>query len=203
MSSSLTVEEGFQKGNQMEWDQAVAKLAALAMQEDACCLQMGDHLNVIEKQWKGRGKMKLAAQEAGVTWALARQRSWVAKRIMPGHPLRDTPLTYCHLRAVAGTNDPEGWGMKALQNNWSLAKLKEEIDLAEDKQAQQTGETCIYCEAAMSEEMEIVSFRVGQKRTSRCCGIVCAAKLFERMVKEQDNDTTPAMMVSEDEAFSL
>lgn len=203
MSNTSEVLPAIQKENQMQWTQAVSKLAELAMQEDACCLQMGDHLNVIEGQWKSRSKMKLAAQEAGVTWSLARQRSWVAKQIPPYHPLRETQLTYCHLRAVAGTKDPEKWGLLAVQNNWSVAMLKEQIDLAEDKEAQQTGEICIFCETAMDEGMEIVSFRIGQRKTLRCCSCQCAADYLRREVEQAaGGDLAPAIL-AENESFSL
>jgi hypothetical protein len=184
----------------MEWAQAVALLAEIATREDACCLQMGDHLNVIETQFKGRNRMKLAAAEAGVTWALARQRSWVAKRVPPGSPLRDTQLTYCHLRAVAGTKDPLKWGMLALANNWSVAQIKEEIDKAGDKEAQQSGEPCVFCEAAMTEEMEIISFRMGSERTRRVCSPICAIGFFRRVA---DGGTTPLDLIDSAETFSL
>lgn len=208
MSTTLPVTPEFQQESQMQWTQAVSRLADLAMQEDSCCLQMGDHLNVIEKQWGGRNKMKLAAQEAGVTWALARQRSWVAKRIAPGHNLRDTQLSYSHLRQIANTKDPDKWGALTIENNWTVSRLKEEIELAEDKQAQATGETCCFCELAFTEELEIVSFRIGREKARRCCGIGCAAGIFDRMIKEAAGlDELPASLKGipsvEDDTFNL
>jgi hypothetical protein len=184
----------------MEWTQAVALLAEIATQEDACALQMGDHLNYIETQFKGRQKMKLAAQEAGVTWSLARQRSWVAKRIPPSNPLRGTQLSYCHLRALANTDDPLKWGNLALANNWSVARLKEEIDKAGDKKALEDGDPCSYCEAAMTEEMELVSLRIGREQTRRFCSCSCGASYLQRIA---DGGTAPLGLIDSTETFSL
>jgi hypothetical protein len=146
---------------------------------------MGDHLNAIEQLGGSRDQLRRAAQEAGITWSLARQRSWVARRIPPNHPLRGTHLGYSHLRAVASTDDPLKWGNLALEENWSVARLKVEIDRAGDRKAREEGYPCVRCEQPLNEEIETVSFRIGQEKTARCCSLVCAAAYFAERANEE------------------
>jgi ParB-like chromosome segregation protein Spo0J len=119
-----------------EREAAVSKLAELARQEDN--LGLGDHLRAIEKTWD-RKVIRQVAEEAGIKWEHARQTFWVSKKIPPGHPLRQTHLTYSHLRAVADTDDPEKWGLLAVENNWSVARLKKEIDKSAGKKVPEKG----------------------------------------------------------------
>lgn len=183
--------------NTTQWTQDVALLAEIATQEDNCCLQMGDHLNVIEKRW-GRNRMKPAAQEAGVTWALARQRSWVSKRIPPGDPLRETKLSYSHLRQLANTDDPMKWGNLVLANNWTVATLKDEIDKAGDRKALEDGLPCIYCEKPISNE--VISLRIGQEKPTLYCSLACVIDMANRLIVECRPRAAAFQL---DDAFSL
>jgi hypothetical protein len=85
---------------------------------------------------------------------------------------------------VASTGDPLKWGNLALEKNWSVARLKEEIDRAGDRKAGEDGDPRIRCEQPLDEELQRVSFRIGQEKPARCCSLVCAAAYFAERANE-------------------
>lgn len=166
-----------------DWNQLVGEIARLAMAEDQSALAIGDRLVRIEDEW-GKGHVKKAAEQAGLVWTTAKQRAWVARKIPPGHRLRSLSLTFCHLRTIAATSDPESWAEKALEHEWSVATLRGEIERAGDLQARAVGDPCIQCERSLEFSTRIVSFVVEGARRARCCSPVCARDYFTELVAE-------------------
>jgi hypothetical protein len=97
------------------WDEIVDSIAQLAVSEDEAALLMGDRFLELERRF-GKQTLRKAADEAGVTWSLAKLRFWVARKIPVGNPIRESKLSFNHLAAVAGTDDMEKWINLALKD---------------------------------------------------------------------------------------
>ena len=107
------------------WATAVSALKALVKPED--CWDLGDQLFKIQTEW-GRKKALKVALEAGHGRSKARQRIWMSETFPAGDPIREMKLTYSHLRELPATADPLKWATLASENDWPVAKLKEEIE---------------------------------------------------------------------------
>lgn len=166
-----------------DWNQLVGEISRLAEQDDQNALEMGDRLLAIEAAW-GKAHVKTAAEQAGVNWSVARQRCWVSRRVPKGHPLRALPLTFCHLRTLATTDDPEQWAQQVVEHQWSVATLREKIERAGDQKAQIDGDPCIQCERSLAGAKEIVSFIIGGAKRARCCSLPCAVAYFQELVQD-------------------
>jgi hypothetical protein len=167
-----------------ELSQLVQEIAALAAQDDRNALEMGDKLLQIEDEY-GKDRVKLATDQAGVNWSVARQRLWVSRRIPKGSRLRSLPLTFCHLRTLAATENPESWADRVLANRWSVATLRAEIERAGDRKAVEAGDPCIQCERSLAEGKRTVAFSIDGGQRARCCSTQCALAYFQEMVAEE------------------
>jgi len=175
------------------WDQMLTKLNQLMMTEDQNCMEMGDLLLDMETQF-GRPNAIEAAEQCHVGKQVARQRMWVAKRFPKGHALRNTHLTFCHLRVLAkleSGDDVQKWANQAMKEQWSVARLMKEMEATSDEQAQEQGQPCIQCETPLPEEGEIVSFAIGREKRARCCTVGCAAKYFLERAEEKQRAADP------------
>jgi len=163
-----------------KWDQLLQKLNHYVQKEFDTIFEIGDLFLDIESGY-GKGAVSKAAKSCGVSTSVARQRLWVSRKIPKTSKLRSSTLSYSQLRAIAGTDDVEGWGNKCLANNWSVAELQEELDKNNAVKAQEDGLPCNYCEQPLSSNKEIVTVRVGNKKSQRYCSVDCAYKALERL----------------------
>ena len=175
-----------------EYSQLVAEISQLQQVDDETALEMGDRLLEVESLY-GKVALKKAAGDAGVTWSVARQRHWVARKIPRDSKLRNylktTHLTFSHLRAIASTAEPEKWADAAVKGGLSVAALVEKIEQKDAKTAQEEGELCIECEKSLTDSNEMVSFTIMGRGKARCCSVVCAAAYFiELSDSTQDGD---------------
>ena len=178
-------------GNQVvstkrDWTDIVQELSHLVEKEDETVLHIGDILGEVEDTY-GKKFVDEAAKACKISNSVARQRLWVSKRIPKDSDLRTSGLTYSHLRAVAGTSDIDDWGQKAIDNDWTVAQLKEEIDKAGDDTAKAEGKPCNYCEQPLPIDGEIVSIRIGAQRIQRYCGVECASLYLGNLVTKEEN----------------
>jgi hypothetical protein len=111
----------------------------------------------------------------------------VASRIPQGHRLRSSILTFGHFRVLVKMEDVEleTWADKAINEDWSVARLTAELEAAGDQKAVQDGQPCIQCTETLSESGEIVAFTVKGMR-ARCCNFKCAAEYFTERAAEQN-----------------
>jgi hypothetical protein len=192
---------GIHQQAKREYTQIVSEISQLQQVTDETALEMGDRFHELEIA-HGKEAARKGADDAGVTWSVARQRLWVAKRIPQGHKLRayltDTHLNFSHLRAIAATENPEEWADKAVEQGWSVAKLVGAINEAGDKKAQEEGDPCIQCNEPLPEVGEIVSFNITGRGRARCCSVAHAAAYFAELtagdgLPVQEPDLDPFM----------
>lgn len=180
------VVQQIEQDQQRTWDEIVDEIAQLALSEDETALQMGDRFLELEQRF-GSKHLKKAAEDACVTWSLAKLRLWVSRKIPTGHPIRDSRLSFNHLAAIAGTDNMEHWTNVALKEQLSVAKLREAINVAGDNKAQEQGEPCLQCEKPLPKTGDIVAFTVGKEPRRRLCNVECAMHYFVRRTAERED----------------
>jgi hypothetical protein len=167
---------------QQDWQQRVERLARLAVEEDKRALEMGDEFLEIEEIF-GKDLVVRAAAQSGIKCATARQRVNISRKIPKGHYLRETQLSYSHLRVLTYAEDEEkmeAWGKRAIDNSWTVEELDEAMKQEGDVQAQSMGIPCTNpaCGRLIESKEEMISFsRLGEKR-GRLCSVKCARDYF-------------------------
>lgn len=170
-----------------EWQEIIDRIAKIAVDEDKGALSMGDLFLEVEEKF-GRKYVKKAVAATGVSWSKARQRLAVSKKIPKGHFLRNSPLSFCHLRAIVATDNMEYWANKALENQWGIEKLREEIESKGDETAIESETAiCIECEQSITSLETMISFNRHRQRKSRLCSPKCAVKYFDTLEEDNEN----------------
>lgn len=168
------------------WIQIVTEIAQIASQEDQHALEMGDRFVEIERRFDRR-RLKAAAEQAGVSWSLARQRHWTSSKIPPDSALRQLPLTFTHLRVLAGVEDgalQETLAQQAVENAWSAAQLISAVENRGVQRRAEEGQSCIQCEQAVNEEGPVISFKIHGGARAQLCGPQCAVNYFTELAEQ-------------------
>jgi len=184
MSTETLVTEETLSPERRDWQLILQDLQLIEEQEENAALRMGDILVEIEDSY-GKEKVWEAADKLQLEKSKVKQRLWVSRKIPKGHWLRDTHLKFSHLRAIAGTEDIDTWGEKALHDKLSVSQLTEQIAQAGDTNAKLQGDPCAYvkCGQPLPEDGTIVSFRIGHEKTARCCSLACTSAHFQSLLQ--------------------
>ena len=153
-----------------DWVATVTEIAQLAHRDDENALALGDRLVRLEQRY-GAECLRLAADQAGITWSCLYGRYRVARAFPPEHSVRRLPLTFSHLRALIDVPDTLLWARKATESQWSTRRLHAELELALGRQAQAGGERCRECRSPLGEAWVALQ-RAGERRV-RCCSPAC------------------------------
>lgn len=184
-----------------DYQEIVDELSVLLQDEDKAAFRMGDVFVEIEDTF-GKDQLWSAAKSLRITETKVRQRLWVSRKIPEGHKLRNTHLSYSHLREIAGTDDMEHWADVALKGNLTVAQLSEQIDYSGTKQAIDGQDVCALesCKnpLVIDNILDIVSFRIGKEKKRRCCSVACAAKYFTAYDEDDDELDITDVPVDED-----
>jgi len=153
-----------------DWALRVTEIAQLAQQEDESALAMGDRLVALERRY-GPSSLPLVASQAGISMSCIYGRHRVARLFPPEHPVRRLPLSFSHLLVLLGVDDPVVWAQRAVESQWSVRRLRDEVDQALGQQARATGERCRECREPLGEAWVALQ-RAGERRV-RCCSPKC------------------------------
>jgi hypothetical protein len=166
------------------WQDFVEEIEKIDVQETQGALRMGDLFILAEETYGPKNLQKLA-ENAGVSWSVARQRLWVSKRIPKDSIVRKMKaLTFGHLRALAATDKQEEWATKVETEDLTVRDLIEAIDQSGDKRKVENGfASCADCGTdivAGSETYVAVSLAGGKRNL--CCNAACAINYLNRAV---------------------
>lgn len=168
-----------------EWKQYVDEIALLAVEEDKRALDMGDVFLEVEGVF-GKDLVYEMASQAGVGRMKARQRLNVSRKIPKGHYLRETHLTFSHLRLLAPLSEKmDEWGKECLDKSWSVEELEEQLKVAGDIKAQEMGVLCGHCNQAIPSREKMVAFSIHGQKRGRLCGVACAKGFFVARAEEE------------------
>lgn len=173
-----------------EWKHYVERIARLAVEEDRNALAMGDEFLEVEQTF-GKERVYEMAAQTGVGKAKARQRVAVSRKIPKDHPLRNTHLSFSHLRVLVTTNDKmEEWADLCLKNEWTVEELDEQIKQTGDAEAQEDGIPCIQCKDPIRLKETMICFSIQGQKRGRLCGPRCAEIYFHALAETQTEDSS-------------
>jgi len=118
----------------LSYDEALAALQELEATDKLTAFAVGDIVHGLVAQG-GPQVCKRVAVDLGRSLAWVRQRDLVAEVFPPDVRTRlwhgeepPPPVVWRHHWVAAGTDDPEGWLLKAIANEWSTRQLEEAIN---------------------------------------------------------------------------
>jgi hypothetical protein len=195
---SAGIVENVEAQQSANWEVLVQQIAKLDVQETQNALHMGDLLIEVEESF-GDKHLQKAAEQAGVSWSVARQRHWVSKRIPKDHPVRKMKsLSFGHLRALAATQEPLKWAKLAEEENLTVRDLTEKIAQNDDVEKIVNGMgACAACtKQVLSEAYVAITLPHGKRQL--CCNNACGIQfLLQQGAPETDPFPAPTETPSE------
>jgi hypothetical protein len=111
------------------WDELIDQCRVCLTDELSARFELGDTLDQIAHQFS-EDHLKRAARELCVGESFAKQHRWAATRFPVGHPMRSSPLSYSHVRALAGLDNDDVVQQlhdQGVKSKWTVAQLKAQI----------------------------------------------------------------------------
>jgi len=139
------------------WDRGEIALEVLALHNES----------------KDAGILEAFLKTTGESKTLLYQCSWVVKSFRDCKSVLNLPgLSWSHYRTAAGAPDPEHWISKAFEGEWTVKRLKDEMDAAKVEKKIQEGAACVRCQCKIQESaVRVLIDRKGKLFCSpRCAG---------------------------------
>jgi len=175
-----------------EWEELISSWMTVQELGDQSNWTLGDIANEVErcfgksKDTNGETPLDKFANSVGERKETVRQYAWVS-RAFPKRVDRVTGLSWSHYRAAAkmskdGTQMT--WIDEAVKNDWTVARLIEEIKNVQDAASVENGRPCSQCGGLLPESGSYHVRQDGHKVASLCSTRCLTAWAYERAKNE-------------------
>ena len=179
------------------WEEYVSSWITIQDLKGASQWTLGDIANEVVRAFSGpgdkRGKVALEkfAESVGERKETVRQYAWVS-RTFSSHADRQTDLSYSHYRATVKTEAPMVWIDTAVKENWTVARLIEEIKNVQDATSVEQGRPCDFCGTPIP---ETGAYHVRQNglKIGCLCSARCGVGWFLEKAKQEEEQINANM----------
>jgi hypothetical protein len=175
-----------------EWEELISSWITVQELGDQSNWTLGDIATEVvrcfgkSKDSNGETPLDKFSNSVGERKETVRQYDWVS-RAFPKRANRTTGLSWSHYRAAAKMSK-EGtqmtWIDEAVRNDWTVAKLIEEIKNVQDATSAAEGEPCAFCGAPIP-ETGAYHLRQNGRKVAALCSTLCGCKWFYERAKNE------------------
>lgn len=132
---------------------------------------------------KSAGTLDVFLRTTGESKTLLYQCSWVVKAFREYPEAVKLPgLSWSHYRTAAGAPDPEHWISKAFEGEWTVKRLKDEMDAAKVDKKIQDGAACVQCLGKIQDKAVRVLI---DRKGKLFCSPKCAGEYLLKLAAEE------------------
>jgi hypothetical protein len=180
------------------WDELTAAWIEVQEAGDQTQWTLGDIANEVIRSTGAKGA---AATEVLDKFAAdvkqkrdtVRQYRWVSNAF-PKYENRESGLSWSHYRAaakMANQGTQMLWIDEAVNNDWSVAQLQDQIKNVEDNASATDGRPCAYCGCPLPEDGTAYNIRQSGKVVATLCSDRCGMNWFYERVKNAAEQLAP------------